>query len=78
MVHGVDLFFPFGDPFHCYWFPTFQFYVLLVVWFLSPLLVLWPLFRLRLSLIRLPFGAGITFSSPFLFRAPSELEVLIS
>ena len=24
MAHAVDLLFPFGDPFHCYRFPTFQ------------------------------------------------------
>ena len=35
MVNGSDLFFPFGEPFHCYWFPTFQFYVILVIWLLK-------------------------------------------
>ena len=58
---------PLGDPFHCYWFTTFQFYV---IWFLSPFLVLWPLLCLRLSLFRLLFGAGISFSRPFFVQGP--------
>ena len=45
--------------------------VILVIWILSPFLVLWLLLCVRLSLIKHLFCAEITFSRPFLFRAPS-------
>ena len=65
----------FGDPSHCYWFPTFQI-CQLVICFLSPFSVFWPLFCLRLSLIRLSFWAGITFSRPFLSPEGRDREII--
>ena len=36
-------------------------FVILVIWFLSPFLVLWPLLCLGLSLIRLLFELGLPY-----------------
>ena len=70
MPYGVDLFFPFGDPSHCYWFPTFQFMsfgLLVSQSIFSPLASFVP----EAQPNQAAFWTGISFSRPFWFRVHS-------